>query len=653
MSYRHLLHLLPLFGILLAATTPVSAEEFAEIKPAPATAVPPAPLPPPGTKFNVLNRPSGKPDAAKLFAERCAECHARAFFSPTLEQMSYLTAEEAHKELTWGVMMEFANGLDDFERWELAKYVTSFKTDAERDPRGHGAIMCTEKTPLVADPKHDWPGLSKSVRQLRLATNSELNSASVKNLKLKWAVGFPQVHAFVGGGQPVSVVGDRVFIGSLNHWVYSFDANTGCAHWAFEAEFRIRSNVAVSDGIAVFGDTGANAYALNAETGQLIWRHKVDWSPTSRVSGKVTLHDGVAYVPISNYQEVLNMGGRTLEFPCCTARGSVTAYDLYTGERKWKTYTIDERSEFIGLTPNDVNRYGPSGVTVFSGITVDEKRGVIYVPTANQQTEPVIPESDSVIAFDMKTGAKVWVQGLAPEHMGGQDVYHLGCEAWVDAERKTCSPLNPEGRGDRDIVSPAILVERADGKEVVLAGTKDGMLYALDPDAKGNILWQTRVGRGGEVGGIEWGFASDGKNAYTPVLDMDADMKGNGSLTAVDLMTGKFVWRVENIEAECEGKPVPLCGNAFGLPTTVSNDIVFTGTNDGVLRAYDTKTGKPVWSYNTAHDYETVNGIKGYGGGLSYGGPIIVKNRLFVFSGNDYAQFTMPGNVLLMFELEE
>ena len=140
------------------------------------------------------------------------------------------------------------------------------------------------------------------------------------------------------------------------------------------------------------------------------------------------------------------MGGRTLEFPCCTARGAVAAYDLYTGELKWKTYTIDQRSEFIGTTENGVNRYGPSGVTVFSGMTADVKRGVIYVPTANQQTEPVIEESDAIIALDMKTGAKVWVKGLAPEHMGGQDIYHLGCEPWVDSERKTCSPLTRKDR---------------------------------------------------------------------------------------------------------------------------------------------------------------------------------------------------------------
>ena len=619
-------HLLPLFGILFAATA-VSADPAA--------------------------KKSGGPDAEKLYAERCAECHTRAAFSPDLNALSNLTAEEAHKELWWGVMQQFANGLDDHERWELAKFVTSHKPESEKDARGHGVKMCKDKTPLVPDAKHDWPGLSKDNRYHRHATNSKFTAAGVKNLKLKWAVGFPQVHAFNGGGHAVSVVGDRVFVGNFNHWVYSFDAASGCAHWAFQAEWRIRSNVAVGDGIAVFGDVGANVYGVNAETGQLLWRDKADWTPTARVSGNVTVHDGVAYVPISNLQEVLNMGGRTLEFPCCTARGAIVAYDIRTGERKWKTYTIDQESGYIGTTKNGTNRYGPSGVMVFSAITVDDKRGLLYVPTANQMTEPVVPESDSVIAFDMKTGAKRWVTSLAPEQMGGQDVYHLGCEAWVDEERKTCSPLNPKGEGDRDIVSPVVLVERSDGKEVLMAGSKDGMLYALDPDASGKILWQTRAGRGGEVGGIQWGFASDGKNAYVPVNDMDADMKADGSFTAVELLTGQSVWRVEKMTPVCEGKPTPPCSNAFGLPSTVANDVVFTGNADGVLRAYDTANGKLVWTFDTVRDYETVNGHKGYGGSVGFGGPVIVKNRMFVSSGLDYGNFGMAGNVLLAFELDE
>ena len=57
------------------------------------------------------------------------------------------------------------------------------KTDEERDTRGHGMTMCKNTMPLVANPTHDWPGLSKDNRSSRVATNSQLSSETVKDLK--------------------------------------------------------------------------------------------------------------------------------------------------------------------------------------------------------------------------------------------------------------------------------------------------------------------------------------------------------------------------------------------------------------------------------------------------------------------------------------
>ena len=622
------LHLFPLFGLLFA-----SLAAYAE----PAT------------------EKSNGPDGAALYVEHCIDCHGRAIISPSLPALSNMTAEEIHKELWFGVMAQFANGMDDAERWTIAKWIAGHKP--EKGTRGAGVTMCKDKTPLVPDAAHDWPGLSNDNRYNRHVTNAQLTAAGLADLKVKWAVAFPQVHPHQGGGHPVAVVGDRVFVGNLNQWVYSLDADTGCAHWTFRAEWRIRSNVAVSDGIAVFGDTAANVYAVDAGTGQLLWRDRADWTPTSRITGNVTAHDGMVYVPVSSLQETLNLGvrdGKHRERPCCTFRGSIVAYDLRTGERKWKSYTIDKEFGYLGTTKAGTNRYGPSGVVVFSAVTVDDKRGLLYVPTGNQMTEPVVPESDAMLALDMKTGAKRWVKSLAPEQMGGQDIYHIGCEKWVDPERGSCSPLNPKGQGDRDIASPAVLVERSDGKEIIVAGSKDGMLYGLDPDDGGKVLWQIRLGAGGEIGGIQYGFSSDGINAYVPVIDMEADLKANGSFTAVDLLTGESVWRIQGMVPDCEGKATPPCSNAFSLPSTVAGGVVFTGTADGVLRAYDTATGKPVWTFDTVREYETVNGRKGFGGGLgSFGGPVIVKNRLYVSSGLDHLNIGLPGNVLLMFELDE
>lgn len=562
-----------------------------------------------------------------------------------------MTAEEIHKELWFGIMAEFTNGIEDGERQAIAEWIADQKPD--KDTRESGVPMCTAQATFTPNPAQDWPGLSNDNRFNRHVADARLSREQVQGIKLKWAVAFPQVHGFQSGGNPVAVVGDRLFVGSLNQWVYALDAARGCAHWAFRAEWRIRSNVAVENGVAVFGDVAANVYGLDAETGALLWRSKADWTPGSRVTGNVTAHGDVVYVPVSSLQEVLNLA-KGKENACCTFRGSVVAYELKTGRQLWKSYTIDEPARFLGKTANGTNRYGPSGVVVFSAVTVDDKRQLLYVPTGNQMTEPQVRESDAVLALDMKTGAKRWVASLAPEQMGGSDIYHLGCEAWVDPERPTCSPENPTGKGDRDFVAPAALVTRGDGKEIILAGSKDGMFYGLDPDNDGAVMWKVRVGRGGEVGGIEWGFATDGRNAYVPVTDMDADMKSDGSFTAVDLQSGKPVWRVSGLPGECEGKASPPCNNAFTAPSTVVGGFVFTGTSDGVLRVFDTQSGEEVWKYDTVRDYETANGRPGRGGSLAaYGGPVIVGNHLYILSGMDAFNIGLPGNVLLAFEIPE
>ena len=58
------------------------------------------------------------------------------------------------------------------------------------------------------------------------------------------------------------------------------------------------------------------------------------------------------------------------------------------------------------------------------------------------------------------------------------------------------------------------------GRQLVLAGQKSGIVYALDPDKDGQIVWEARVGKGGVNGGVQWGMASDGKNLYAATSDV-------------------------------------------------------------------------------------------------------------------------------------
>jgi polyvinyl alcohol dehydrogenase (cytochrome) len=78
---------------------------------------------------------------------------------------------------------------------------------------------------------------------------------------------------------------------------------------------------------------------------------------------------------------------------------------------------------------------------------------------------------------------------------------------------------------------------------------------------------------------------------------------------------------------------------------------IFSGAFDGMLRALDAATGKVIWEYNTARDFETVNGVPAKGGSMGAPGPIITSDALLVTSGYVGVKNGAPGNVLLVFGL--
>jgi polyvinyl alcohol dehydrogenase (cytochrome) len=80
--------------------------------------------------------------------------------------------------------------------------------------------------------------------------------------------------------------------------------------------------------------------------------------------------------------------------------------------------------------------------------------------------------------------------------------------------------------------------------------------------------------------------------------------------------------------------------------------VVFSGSVDGHLRAFNTEDGRVLWDFDTARDYQTANGIRGHGGSLDGAGPVIAGGMVFVNSG--YARNGgIAGNVLLAFAPEE
>ncbi len=485
-----------------------------------------------------------------------------------------------------------------------------------------------------------WNGWGNDAANTRFQNEKAagLTAAQVPKLTLKWAFGFPGVSS--ASGQPTVAAG-RVFVGNTNGMVYSLDAKTGCTHWSFKADGGVRTSISIArvtiDGnprtIAMFGDIRANAYGIDAQAGTILWKTKVDDHAAARVTGAPAYANGRLYVPVSSIEEV---SGARANYPCCTFRGSVVALDAVTGKQIWKSYMIPEEPKITGKTSTGTAIYKSAGAAIWTSPTLDVAKNTIYVATGNAYTAPASPNSDAVVALDMTTGAIQWTSQVTPN-----DVFVIGCKPGVENCPDDVGP-------DFDFGNSPILRVLPGGRRVLALGQKSGMVYGLAPDEKGKIIWEFRAGKGGALGGIEWGSAADDQNIYVPVSDVLEPSDKAGGLYAVKLATGERVWHTPAPALTCTTGPG--CSGAQSAPVSVMPGAVFSGSIDGHFRAYSTADGKIIWDFNTMQPFETVNGVKAAGGSIDAAGPVIAGGLVLTNSG--YGQWRgKPGNVLLAFGL--
>jgi len=563
--------------------------------------------------------------------------------APTTAVLAQKSREEIVRALESGTMVIYGNRLSSAQRQAVAAFLSA---NTSTSAALSAANPCASKKPITSDSllsPLNWNGWGVDVVNSRYQPHTSIRAENISGLKLKWAFGVP--NASTAYGQPTVVAG-RVFIGSGDGTVYALDAASGCTVWTYKAETTVRTAIVVAPRgkngyLAYFGDGEANLYAVDAEKGTLVWKMKVDPHPSARITGAPTLYRGRLYVPLASSEELT---GGDANYPCCTFRGNVTAVDAQTGKQIWKGYAILEAP---GPSKEGTShaKFSPAGAAIWDSPTIDTKLGALYVGTGDAYVDPDTDGTDAVVAFDLATGKRLWSQ----QKTSG-DVFNFGC---INTPRINCPPrIGP----DVDFGSSPILVDLGNGHRVLLAGQKTGVMYALDPDDGGKELWQVRVGRGSGLGGIEWGSATDGTNVYaansdistlTPVGPPGSAPPPAGGLSAIDIRTGKLVWKTMPPKPACEGQVGCSAGQLAAV--TVIPGVVFSGSMDGHLRAYSTKDGTIIWDFDTLPEIPTVNGVKAHGGSMSGSGPTVTGDMLYVTSG-----FTvtagMPGNLVLAFE---
>ena len=540
--------------------------------------------------------------------------------------------------LNWGVMGNVAYTMTIAEREAVANYLGTHDPLVAAPPAAFCADRAVHFTTDSKKTQPQWNGWSPSSNNARYQTAQDagLTIDGAQHLRLKWAFAYDgDTTAFA---QP-TILDGNLFTGSAGGVIHALDAKTGCIRWTYDAKGPVRSSIlAVRNGKGyslLFGDQLGWFYSLDAITGKELWKKKVDEHDAARLTGSPVEYDGTVFVPVASWEE---NRASSADYACCTFRGGVAALRVRDGALVWRAYTVD--------VPKQIGKlWGASGAPVWSAPTIDTARALLYVTTGDNYSPPATAMSDAVLALDLRTGKIAWSRQLT---MG--DIFSGGCSA----QGIQCGP-------DFDFGSSAILVHSGN-RDLLLAGQKSGVVYALDPARKGEVLWQIRVGKGSTNGGVQWGMAADGQNVYAAVSDLararvqsndPADLRTSnldpnvgGGLFAIRIADGTKMWNAEP-EHTCPENRAG-CSPAQPAAVTATPGIVFSGSVDGHMRAYSSEDGTILWDFDTAREYSTVNGVKGHGGSIDGPGAVVVNGMVYVNSGYSRQNGT-PGNVLLAF----
>ncbi len=581
----------------------------------------------------------GKP----LYIEHCAGCHeAQVYKAPHTTWLELMSPQVLYRSITEGIMQSQAAHLSDGDKQHIVEYITQMRL-GDRDAGPEVAWCDASASIFTSLDESQLTGWGHDTRRYVSSEAAGFDRSQVSDLELKWSFGFPA--STRARSQPTIAMG-AVFVGSQDGTVYAFDLETGCVRWTYAARAEVRTGITLGkrgpDGAATayFGDIIANLYAVDATTGELVWQTSPDEHHSATLTGTPAYAAGKLYVPVSSLEVVT---AANPEYACCTFRGHVMAVDAADGSVIWDSYAIPDPPASVGTTSVGTDMLGPSGAPVWTSPTVDLAKNLLIFGTGENYSSPADTNSDAVIAVALDTGERLWSRQTFPG-----DAWNVAC---MMADNPNC----PEEDGpDYDQASSPLLVDIGEGKTVVVAGQKDGRVFALDWETGENKLWEVKLGRGSIQGGVHFGMAADGTTVYVPINDMNDTRNGEWldpelarpGVSAVNAVTGEVLW--SHVQENVCGEGRPFCDPGVSAAITATDGAVIAGHLDGIIRIYDRDSGEIIWSYNTTAPVTGTNGVIARGGGMSGSGPALGAGHMVINSG--YGLYNHEaGNALLVF----
>ncbi len=417
-------------------------------------------------------------------------------------------------------------------------------------------------------------------------------------------------------GTPI-VADGCLYVGSNRGWVFAVNADTGALVWTAQvpeggginssvAVDGARVIVAVSRTSRVAGCTGTcvgpYVVAFDQATGGVDWwTPPIDDQPGSDSYSSPVVVDGAVIVGVSGGSAELGDEADRYAF-----QGSVNFIESADGTVIKKTWTVH------APTPTPTDDYAGAGV--WSTPAVDLGTKYAYVGAGNPfRPQAEHPHTNAVLKIDVDR-TRTTFGGIVDSYKGDIDEYvpgfsDLPCQDFPGNN----PPYYPQGIGscgDLDLdfgASPNLFTDAA-GRTLVGTGQKSGVYHVFDATTM-QRAWTALVGPPSLVGGIVGSTAYDGANVYGPVTPAG------------------YLWSLTNTGSVRWAAPVGDAAH-WGEPVAVANGIVYTVDLKGFLDAYDGRNGAPL-----LHRPIVVGSTTGADPALAWGGVSVARNTVYAATG--------------------